>query len=67
MKTIDEMTFTAAALRDGRFVGRCDSFPYIRSQPKTSRLDAIREVVDKTVQRIRDIDESRITEGTDTL
>jgi hypothetical protein len=59
MKSIDQMQFHAEKRRDGRYVGRVQEFRDLRSNPKTSALDAISEIVALTAERIRDIDESR--------
>lgn len=59
MRPIEDMQFTADATRDGKFIGRVREFRDLRSNPKSSRLDAIDEIITLTSERIREIDGSR--------
>ena len=59
IKAIADMHFWAAATSGGKFVGRVQEFPDLKTKPFTSRLDAVSDIVTLAAQRIRDIHESQ--------
>lgn len=59
MKGIEDMRFSANADRDGKFVGRVEEFPDLKTRPMANRLDALDEIINKTRERLRDIAEAK--------
>lgn len=55
MKTIDEMQFYCEA-KSGKYVGRVTEFRDLRSSRKSSRLDALDEIIALTSERLREIE-----------
>jgi hypothetical protein len=58
VKSIADMGFSAEANRSGKFVGRVVEFPDLHTGAKSSRLDALDEIIALTAERISDICES---------
>ena len=56
---IDECDFRAEQTRAGKFVGRVDQFPDLRTPPQRTSIDAVDEIVTMVRERLRDIHSAR--------
>lgn len=60
MRGIEDMCFSTRQTRDGKWFGVVREFPSLKTRPKSSRLDAIADIVELTSVRIREIEEERV-------
>jgi hypothetical protein len=58
MKPLEDMNFSTEKQRDGRYIGRVQEFPKLRTRPHTNRLDAVDEIITTVRDRIREIHQS---------
>jgi hypothetical protein len=61
VRGIEDMQFYTEEV-DGKFVGKVEEFPKLRTRPLASRLDAVDGIVSLTAKRIREIHAS-MSEG----
>lgn len=50
---VDECDYFTTVNADGKFVGKVDQFPDLRSKPCSSRIDATADIVTRTATHLR--------------
>lgn len=59
MITIDRCNFYADTNKQGKFIGRCEQFPDIKTAPRARRIDAIDLAITAVRDKIAEIDDQR--------
>ncbi|CAN5144337.1 hypothetical protein BH11ACT6_BH11ACT6_34600 [soil metagenome] len=63
LPTIDDCEFSTEPTRKGKFVGRVKQFPYLRTSPQRSSIDALDEIMTATREKLADLADAQAGHG----